>query len=402
MPPFDQNNQIAEVQKPKRNIVLWSCVSILFLFSCSGLLGIGAYSFTLANELSSLRAENKKNAEKIEKLANNEPVDTQVLTESVSDISKLVSKVQPSVATVFIYGSQSSAGLFGRTNEILGSGTGFFIDSNGLFLTNEHVVCGVSASNIKIVSNSNKTYEVETVAVDSAQDIAILKINLKGDSVTPLKLANSNYKIQVGQGVIAIGNPLGDNPGSVTSGIISGLNRNIRATGSCGSSQVKEYEGVLQTDAAINSGNSGGPLINLAGEVIGINSATSSGANNISYSIPFDRVLKTVDRYKKNGNKIISPYLGVEYSMVDSVSANARNLPVGALVRNVVIGSPADKAGILKNDTIVKIGDKPIDFSLVSTLNLYFEPNQTVTVQVSRDEGGQRKIVDLTITIGQK
>jgi serine protease Do len=267
-----------------------------------------------------------------------------------------------------------------------GIGTGFFVSEDGLLVTNEHVVCdSINPSNVTIVTSENKTYSVQSIASDPFQDIAILKVDTKGDKISPLKFANSNSNLEPGQDVIAVGNPLGVNPGSVTRGIISGLGRNVSAQGNCQNKAVeKDYEGVIQTDAAINQGNSGGPLINLNGEVVGVNSATSTDANNISYAVPFQRVVRLLERYQNKNGKLTLPFLGVSYRMIDTNLATARGVPEGAFVMQVVAGGPADKVSIKRGDIITKLGDHKIDFSLQATLNQYFEPGQTVKAEVYR------------------
>jgi serine protease Do len=350
--------------------------------------------------------------------------DTEVLTtkdftssvvyEPSGTIVDLVTKASPAVVTVVSKVQVQS--LFADSGESEGIGTGFFISEDGLLITNEHVIGGANDVNkLSIVTSSNKTYEVTSMAKDPAQDIAILKVNVGSEKVPFLKFSNTDSPIKIGMDVIAIGNPLGVNPGSVTKGIVSGLNRNIRAgdaSGSCVTAEsCKDYEGVLQTDAAINGGNSGGPLLSLNGEVIGVNSATTIGANSISYSIPFQRVVKLVERYSKNGGKLTFPYLGVQYRMIDQNVAKANDIPAGAQVIRVLAGSPVAQAGILKGDIITKIGDHSMDFSLQATLNQYFEPNQKVKVEVYRPARtnvlGEEMVVDgkaltLDLTIGEK
>lgn len=326
-------------------------------------------------------------------------------------IVDLVQKASPAVVTV-ISKTESSSSLF-STEETSGTGTGFFITDDGLLITNEHVVCdSTKPEMLSVVTSENKSYSVKKVTVDAVQDIAILEVDTKSEKVPFLKFANPDSPLKVGEDVIAIGNPLGINPGSVTRGIISGLDRNITAQGSCKNRVTqKDYEGVIQTDAAINSGNSGGPLLDLSGNVVGVNSATSSGANNISYSVPFQRVLKLLDRYTKNNGTLTFPYLGVEYSMIDPNLAKAEDIPTGAYVRRLVSGSPAEKAGIQRGDIITKIGDKTLEFSLQATLNQYFEPNQKVKVEVFRSTRtsvlGDNAILDgkyitIEMVIGEK
>lgn len=326
-----------------------------------------------------------------------------------SDILDIINRSTPAVVTVIIKAPSSSFLDISNIQDLekrqtLGYGTGFFISEDGILITNEHVVCGANAEDILIMTSDEKKYTVSSIAVDSAQDVAILRVNSEGHSFPSLKFANPETKIKVGQEVLAIGNPFGDNPGSVTRGIISGVGRNITAQGAC--SGIKQYEGVIQTDAAINSGNSGGPLLNLNGEVIGVNTATLQGANNISYTVPFTTVLRILDRYFKNGNRIIIPFLGVTHRMLDPNTAALNGVPAGALIYSVQPESPADKVGLKEGDIITKIGDYRVSFSLTSTLNLYFEPGQQTTIEVYRipEEGevSEGRYLKLNITIGSR
>lgn len=321
----------------------------------------------------------------------------EVLSDTVSDdvyeaegtIVELAEKLSPAVTTVVVKSQNFSLDTFSIEEQSQGSGTGFFISSSGLLITNEHVVCGVEdPSNIVVVTSSGDEYRVKRFDTDPFQDLAILEVDVEGKTIDHLEFANQESELKTGQEVIAIGNPFGSNPNSVTRGIISGLNRNIQASGSCGSNgsgtDIKFYEGVLQTDAAINFGNSGGPLINLKGEVIGVNSATSSDANNVSYAIPFDRVYRLVERYLENDGKIKFPFLGVRAPMIDPAVATSREIPLGAIVEAVEPNSAAEKAGIQQYDIISKVNEYDVDFSLTATITQHFNPGETVELEVFR------------------
>ena len=201
------------------------------------------------------------------------------------------------------------------------------------------------------------------MARDPIQDLAIIKIETSG--LTTVKLANSDA-LEVGQTVIAIGNALGQFSNSVSKGIISGLSRSI--TASAGNSSEK-LDKVIQTDAAINPGNSGGPLINLNGEVIGVNTAIVSGAQNLGFALPINRAKKDIDEVGKTG-RITYPYLGVRYVLINQEMKDKNKLSVdhGAIVMRgetvndlaVIPGSPAAKAGIVENDIILEVDGKKI------------------------------------------
>lgn len=251
----------------------------------------------------------------------------------------------------------------------IGGGSGFVADSNGIILTNKHVVIDPDAEYV-VITSDEKEYPAKILSRDPVNDIAILKIEAKGLPVAKL----SNSKIEPGQTVLAIGNALGLFTNTVSKGIISGLARKISAAmGSEGNEQpkVEELRGVIQTDVAINQGNSGGPLINTDGEVVGINTAVIFGAQNIGFAIPVQWAKKDLEDLIKFG-RIIRPYIGLRYVMLNKDFQKKYKLPVdyGALIVQshapgpaVVKNSPADKAGLKENDIITeinstKLGDK--------------------------------------------
>jgi len=246
----------------------------------------------------------------------------------------------------------------------IGGGTGFLISSDGLIVTNKHVVEDLNAE-YTFLTNDEKRYSASVLARHPSQDLAILKI--EGKNFPTVELGDSNT-LQIGQKVVAIGNALGEFRNTVSTGVVSGLSRSIVAQGGLGGSE--RLSNIIQTDAAINSGNSGGPLLNLEGQVIGINTAVAQGAQNVGFAIPSNMVKKSVEDVQKKG-KIVQPYLGVRYVIVNEAMKEANNLSVdyGALVSAgpteeqlaVVPGSPADKAGIVSNDIILEINGTKID-----------------------------------------
>ncbi|KKP79442.1 MAG: hypothetical protein A2271_04165 [Candidatus Moranbacteria bacterium RIFOXYA12_FULL_35_19] len=248
--------------------------------------------------------------------------------------------------------------------QTIGGGTGFFITPDGMIVTNRHVVDDSSAD-YTIVANDEKEYPAKVLAIDPNNDIAILKI--EGENYPILELGDSDA-IQIGQTVIAIGNSLGEFSNTVSRGIISGLQRDLTAGN--GLRQTEKLNNIIQTDAAINPGNSGGPLLDINGQVIGINVAIAENAQNIGFAIPIEQVKKNIDQVKKTG-KISTPYLGVRYVLIDEYLQKENDLPYnyGALVARgnkitdlaVLPGSPADKAGIVENDIILEIEGKKIN-----------------------------------------
>lgn len=232
--------------------------------------------------------------------------------------------------------------------------TGFILSKDGLIVTNKHVVSDTEAK-YKVLASDKKEYEVKKIYRDPANDLAILKIDA-GD-LKPLELGDSS-KLKVGQLVIAIGTPLGEFPNSVTKGIISGLGRGINA-GSVFEGFVEQLDNVIQTDAAINPGNSGGPLLNSAGQAIGINVAMASGAQNIGFAIPVNIIKEMIDNFNKTG-QFIRPFLGIRYRMITKQEAISKEWVEGAGVIEVIKSSPAEKAGIEVGDIITKIDGQKI------------------------------------------
>ena len=217
--------------------------------------------------------------------------------------------------------------------------------------------------------------------------------------MTPIAFGDST-NLQVGQFVIAIGTALGEFRNTVTTGVVSGLGRGITA-GSDLQGYVEQLDNVIQTDAAINPGNSGGPLLNSSGQVIGINVAVASGAQNIGFAIPVNIVTDALAQYNKSGKFASKAYLGVEYQMVSKQSAVLNNVPEGAYVVNVITGSPADKAGLQVDDIITKIDGKTLNESNsladviknikvgdTVTLNV-FRNGQTLTLSAILSDSGQ-------------
>lgn len=257
----------------------------------------------------------------------------------------------------------------------IGGGSGFIISSDGLILTNRHVV---SYSDVKytVITDDEQKYEGKVLAKDPVNDMAILKI--EADNLTPIELGDSD-SLQIGQTVIAIGYALGEYHNTVTKGVVSGLGRAITAGDTTGQS-TEDLSNIIQTDTAINPGNSGGPLVNIAGQVIGINTAIDASGQLIGFAIPINDAKDDIESAQKNG-EIVTPYLGVRYQIVDSNTAKSNSLSYdyGALVARgigsdelaVVPGSPADKAGIVENDIILEVGGEKVNSknTLVKLIN---------------------------------
>ena len=275
----------------------------------------------------------------------------------------------------------------GTEKRQIGAGTGFIVLPEGMVLTNKHVVATENAE-YTVITNDGKEYSAKILAKDPVQDLAILKI--EGDSFKPVKLGDSS-SLQIGQTVIAIGNALGEFENTVSVGVISGLGRTITASGG---GMLETLEDVIQTDAAINQGNSGGPLLNLAGEVIGINTATVLGGENIGFAIPINLAQKDIQQIKTSG-KISYPFLGVRYVIITPEIAKKENLPTdqGALVIKgdkpgepaVTPNSPADKSGLKENDIILEFQEEKITpkNSLAKIISKY-NPGDKVLLKILR------------------
>jgi serine protease Do len=290
----------------------------------------------------------------------------------------------------------------GTEKQQVGAGTGFIVSEDGLVLTNKHVVSDDTAE-YTIVNSDGKEYSVKVLAKDPVQDLAIMKIQ-SSDRFKPLQLGNS-ADIQIGQSVIAIGNALGEFQNTVSVGVISGLGRTLVASG--GSIGTETLEDTIQTDAAINKGNSGGPLLNLRGEVIGINTAIASSGQSLGFAISIDKAKKDIEQVKTTA-KISYPYMGVRYIVLDEKIAKDKKLSVdyGALVGKgteanepaVTSGSPAEKAGIKENDIILEMGGEKVnkDNTLSKIISKY-NPNDSVELKILRD--GKEMII--TVVLGE-
>ncbi len=245
-----------------------------------------------------------------------------------------------------------------RKSAKVGGGSGFFISADGYIVTNKHVVDD-DKTEYTVFTNEGKKFDAEILAKDFVLDVAILKV--KGSGFSYLLFGDSD-RLKPGQTVIAIGNALAEFRNSVSVGVVSGLSRSVVAGDMFGKSE--QLEGVIQTDAAINLGNSGGLLLDIAGKVVGVNVAVSRGAENIDFALTSNTVKSIADSVKQHG-EIVRPYLGVRYTQITENFKKKNNLAVdyGVFVSRgktpedlaVIPGSPADKAGIVENDIILKI-----------------------------------------------
>ncbi len=290
----------------------------------------------------------------------------------------------------------------GTKSQEVSSGSGFIISADGYVVTNQHVVADKEAA-YTVFLNDGSEHEATVVALGDVYDIALLKIDNGGQDLAYLQFGDSE-QLKQGQSVIAIGNALGQFRNTVSVGVVSGLSRSV--TASSGQGQSELLQDVIQTDAAINSGNSGGPLLDLQGFVIGVNVAASNGGSNIAFALPANEVSKSIEDMKKYGH-IVRPFLGVRFVTIDQQLIDANNLTVdhGALLLRggngelaVVPGSPADKAGLVENDIILSVDG--VDVTTEKPLNTLLQDRAAgdeVKLKVLHD--GEEK--EITVTLAE-
>ena len=309
-------------------------------------------------------------------------------TEQVADL------VSPSVVVItteqVVYSQWS---WYGQNQVESGAGSGVIISSDGYILTCAHVVDGASTITVTI---GDKDYTATLVGEDTTSDIAVIKID--ADGLTPATVGNSD-SLKVGESVMAVGNPLGELGGTVTSGIVSALNRSVSIQGS---SSVNTMS-LIQMDASVSPGNSGGGLFNMNGELVGIVNAKSSDsdAEGLGFAIPVNDAVKVAQELLENGYVTGRPYLGISYYAVTNAQTAAQ-LGVnayGVYIVEVVKGGPADKAGLQAGDRIVSMdGSEVATQSDLGTLMQNHKAGDTIEITVAR--GGQMQTV--TVTLGEK
>jgi S1-C subfamily serine protease len=317
----------------------------------------------------------------------------QVHIDESSAVITAVARVMPAVVVIE---STSGGGVLGGAN---GTGSGFIFDPDGWILTNKHVVNG--ADEISVTLNDSRVFSGRVYGIDTLTDLAIVKIDATG---LPVATLGSSEELELGQLAIAIGNPLGNFENTVTTGVVSGLGRQIRAGDASGATS-EQLNNLIQTDAAINPGNSGGPLINSAGQVIGINTAVNQDAQGIGFAIPIS-VARPIAELALAGKEIERPWIGVYYKLVDAQVAKDLGLAVdhGVLVDRpasgapaVFAGSPADEAGLVEGDIVVAVDGQTVDADHdLSTRILPHVPGDTVTLSVVRDG----RTLEIAVTLG--
>lgn len=309
---------------------------------------------------------------------------TNITLKEDSAIIEAVRKVKPAVVTV-VNRLATRRSFLGST----ASGSGVIIDKQGYIVTNNHVV--QNAQSLLVILSDGTKMDAKLVGTDSLADLAVIKVD---GAVPAVATLGDSSALQPGQTAIAIGSPLGDFRGTVTVGVISALNR-----------QVGTMQGLIQTDAAINNGNSGGPLINSLGQVIGINTlvvrSTNEGnvAEGLGFAIPSNLVREITTQLITKG-RVERSYLGITYQPVDPLSTSGMDLSVtyGVVIARVEPGSPAAKAGLQEGDVILAFNNQKLDEDALTTLLVKHKPGDVVTLTIWRSG----KQMDLTVTLGAR
>ncbi|MCI0476257.1 MAG: trypsin-like peptidase domain-containing protein, partial [Anaerolineales bacterium] len=316
------------------------------------------------------------------------PVTTNITLKEDSAVIDAVRKVKPAVVTV-VNRMAAQRGTFGRSVSPTSSGSGIIIDGKGYVVTNNHVV--ENAQSLLVILSDGTKLDAKLIGTDPLADLAVLKVEATMPAVAPL---GDSSALQPGQVAIAIGSPLGDFRGTVTMGVVSAMNR-----------QVGTMQGLIQTDAAINNGNSGGPLINSLGQVIGVNTlvvrSTSEGnvAEGLGFAIPSNLVREITSQLIAKG-KVERAYLGIIYSPVDPLSTSGltMNATYGVVISKVEAGTPAAKAGVQEGDVILSFDGQKLDQDALTALLLKRKAGDTIALTILRDG----KQLELKVTLSAR
>jgi serine protease Do len=316
------------------------------------------------------------------------PVGQNVSNVHIDESSAVINAVQDAMPAVVKIQTTTGGGQ--------ATGTGFIYEANGWILTNRHVVS--DAQQVTVILADSRELQGRVYGIDTLTDLAIVKVD--ANNLPTVKIGSSS-DLEQGQLAIAIGNPLGEFENTVTTGVISGLGRQIVAGGQTSSSE--QLNNLIQTDAAINPGNSGGPLLNSAGQVIGVNTAVSQDAQGIGFAIPID-VAKPIMQQAVDGQQLTRPWIGVFYQPVTKQLAKERDLPVdtGVVIDSgnnqpaVFPNSPAADAGLKQGDVITEVDGTPVNADTdLAELMLPHQPGDTVTLTVLR--GSSKQQIDVKL-----
>lgn len=381
-PVVSPRQEVAPPPRRKKRGKIVSLVIVIFIVCAAGGFGAGWLAVTLYQKDPTSQA--------IDEMITSDG--QTVVTADEGLITTVASRVSPSVVSIVTTSGQPN--YF----SLQGAGTGVIISKDGYIMTNKHVIDG--ARNVSVVlSDGTEHTDVRVVGSDPLNDIAFIRVNNVSDLV-PAELGDSS-RVRIGQQVVAIGNALGQFQTTVTSGIVSATGRPLVASSSDGRSS-ESLTDLIQTDAAINSGNSGGPLVDLSGRVIGINTAVATDANGIGFAIPINATRGLLDGVLETG-RVSRAYIGVRYVDITPQIATSEDLAVqkGAYVKvqgahPIIEGSPADKAGIRANDIITKVNNEVVgERSNMSSLLGQYRPGETITLTVLR--GDRELAVEVTL-----
>ena len=429
--------EFLKVKFPKfwRNKTFWLIILVIFISSISGFMSGsmsgGFFYLQVKNELAKLNIKlpeisGTSIATKgiyLPQTTQEEAIIKVVKDVSPAVVSIVITKDVPIFEQYYVNPFQEFEEFFGQPLQLrvpqfrqkgtekkeIGGGTGFIVSEDGMILTNKHVALDEQAD-YTVFTNDGKNYPAKVLARDPLQDLAVLKISQekivdeKGEfflkSFLVVKLGDSD-KIQIGQTVVAIGNALGEFRNTFSVGVISGLGRTITASGG---GLVETLEDVIQTDAAINKGNSGGPLLNLRGEVIGVNAAMVEDAQSIGFAIQINKAKKAIEQVKNSG-KIVYPFLGVRYTLITEKIQKENSLPVdyGAWIIKggegepaIYPDSPAQKADLKEKDIILELnGEKITADNALGKIIMKYNPGDTVTLKILRAQ--EEKTIEVVL-----
>ncbi len=406
LPQFNFQKKIKILSKSRKKsygpIPLVIFLSVLFGF-LAGAISSGFFYFQITDYLEKLNILPQLYQEQIVERGTNNGYFSQASQEEA--VMKVVKEVSPAVVTIIV---SKDLPVF----EEIGGGTGFIVSEEGLILTNKHVVLDDEAE-YTIFTNDGRKFSAKVLARDPFQDLAIMEINQEktvnneGEVISkpfPVVMLGNSDQLQSGQTVIAIGNALGEFRNTVSVGVISGLGRKITAAGG---GFVETLEDVIQTDAAINRGNSGGPLLNLKGEVVGINTAMASGAQSIGFAIPINKAEKGIKQVKTLG-KIVYPFLGIRYVLINEEIKKENNLLVdyGALVIKgneeqpaIWPDSVAEKAGLREGDIVLEFNNEKItNENTLAKVIMKYNPGDEVVLKILRG----RDEITVEVILGER
>jgi len=367
----------------KNNSVTGKQIGTLFLGIVGGVIG-GALSTLVVMDIVKEDTTATKN-----NTVTNSTVTSYNFATVENPVVAISKQVGPSVVGVRV---TYTAQTFFGSKEAEGEGSGIIYSKDGYIITNYHVVeeaISNSSAKVSVILSTGDTLDAKVVGGDSFTDIAVIKVDKTG--LTAAEFGDSDA-IEVGELAVAIGNPLGlEFAGSVTGGYVSAVNRTITSGGTT-------YN-LIQTDAAINSGNSGGPLVSSAGKVIGINTAkiSATGVEGMGFSIPINEALPIVEELITN-KKVVRPYIGITGASIDSTDAKRYNLVEGVYVQSVEVKSPAELGGIKQGDVIVEVnGTKVLSVSEINIIKNKLKVGDKITIKVYRDKGYK----ELKITLAE-